>query len=39
MGKKFQEKEIVAAEEINRANIFTRLFRGAANTVRDFINR
>ena len=38
-GQEISRKEIVAAEEINRANIFTRLFRGAANTVRDFINR
>lgn len=38
-GQEISRREIVAAEEISRANIFTRLFRGVANTVRDFINR
>jgi len=31
--------EFVAAEEIERANIFTRMFRGIANTIRNFMDR
>ena len=38
-GQEVSRTEIVAAEEIDRANIFTRLFRRAANTIRDFIDR
>ncbi len=38
-GQEIKRAEIVAAEEIDRANIFTRFFRGIADTIRDFINR
>ncbi|MFW5873374.1 MAG: D-alanyl-D-alanine carboxypeptidase family protein [Bacillota bacterium] len=37
--KEISRTDIVAAEEINQANIFTRLFRGIANTIRNFMNR
>lgn len=38
-GEEISRTEIVAAEEIDQANIFTRLFRGVVNTIRNFIDR